>query len=124
MNVTAEGEWELPRGTIAAQVARARVSSCCAELPSEVIETAVLLASELVTNAFAHAQGRIRLRVARTGSQLRVAVSDESAGVELHASTPPLLATGGRGLMLVEQLAGSWGVIHSDGSKTVWFCLP
>jgi anti-sigma regulatory factor (Ser/Thr protein kinase)/anti-anti-sigma regulatory factor len=88
-----------------------------------VMERAVLLANELVTNAVVHAHTEIRLRLELRGDRLHIAVRDGSPRllrlVALEGQTE-----GGRGLWLVEQLARAWGVNrHPDGGKVVWCVL-
>jgi len=92
-------------------------------------ETAQLLISELVTNAVLHARTDITVRLElgpANGLQgpsgptrLRLEVSDASARqpVTRHYS---LEATTGRGLALIDALAGRWGVDRLDQGKTVW----
>ncbi|MCC3653293.1 ATP-binding protein [Streptomyces sp. S07_1.15] len=123
-------EWRLPRH--ARSVSRARTllreQARSWQLPDETVETAVLLLSELVTNAYRHARtspGRqINIRCVADGPALRVEVSD--AGDEM----PRLrLATeadeSGRGLALVNALADWWGAHRRPCGigKTVWFEL-
>lgn len=115
---------ELLRDQDAAQVARAHVRSFCAALGPDLIETATLLVTEVVTNALAHAQGRIVLRLTHERSHLLVEVTDGSAELEVKLRPPSLHALGGRGLVLVDRLAGSWGVLTAAPTKTVWFTLP
>jgi anti-sigma regulatory factor (Ser/Thr protein kinase)/anti-anti-sigma regulatory factor len=88
-----------------------------------VMDRAVLLADELVTNAMVHAHTEIRLRLELRGDRLHLAVRDGSPGF-LRLVTPDPDAEGGRGLLLVEQLARAWGVNrHPDGGKVVWCVL-
>ena len=90
---------------------------------SELIDRAVLLADELVTNAIVHARTEFRLRVALSGDQLRLAVHDDSPRQPRLALLGPEAETG-RGLRLVEQTAKAWGVHHHAGDgKTVWCTL-
>jgi anti-sigma regulatory factor (Ser/Thr protein kinase) len=87
-----------------------------------VIDTAMLLVSELVTNAVVHA---------RTPVEVRIAVGDDVVRVEARdgSTSPPRRvrvgagATHGRGLALIEQLATTWGSITEADGKTVWFEL-
>ena len=99
------------------------------QLPSEeadggdLLATAPLLIAELTANAALHGQvhGRTaRLVVLLDATELRVEVSD-ARGDRLPVSSPDGGGESGRGLLLVEALAGEWGVrpYHSDG-KTVW----
>ena len=89
----------------------------------DVIDTALLLTSEVVTNAVLHARTDVNLTV-HADSGVRVEVSDRSAALprpRRHAAE----SITGRGLDLVEALATSHGVSPAvDGAgKTVWFTL-
>jgi anti-sigma regulatory factor (Ser/Thr protein kinase) len=89
---------------------------------TEQCETAELLVSELVTNALVHAGSRLRLTLSAAHGVLRCEVwdADHRRPRVRHA---PETAEGGRGMFLVEALAGRWGC-HQDGpGKTVWFEL-
>jgi anti-sigma regulatory factor (Ser/Thr protein kinase)/anti-anti-sigma regulatory factor len=89
----------------------------------ELIDRAVLLADELVTNAIVHARTEFRLRVALSGDQLRLAVRDDNPH-QPRLEVPGPEAETGRGLRLVEQIAKAWGVHHhAEGGKTVWCTL-
>jgi anti-sigma regulatory factor (Ser/Thr protein kinase)/anti-anti-sigma regulatory factor len=88
-----------------------------------VMERAVLLANELVTNAVVHAGTDVRLRLELRGDRLHIAVRDDNPRL-LRLVMPDSEAEGGRGLWLVEQLARAWGVNpHPDGGKVVWCVL-
>jgi serine/threonine-protein kinase RsbW len=87
---------------------------------SSVIELAVLLVSELVTNATVHAPSRIRVTVYVDSHWVRVEVEDQGPGQPvLRASTPSQLK--GRGLAVVDRLSTDWGTDRHKGHKTVWF---
>ena len=84
-------------------------------------EDAVLLVSELVTNAVKYGgEGPVELHLERDDGQLRIAVRDRGGTGPL-----PVMrdaddeAEGGHGLRLVDVLADRWGVEH--GSTIVWF---
>jgi CheY-like chemotaxis protein len=85
-----------------------------------VLDSAVLVVSELVTNAVSHARTGCEVRLALADNALRIEVTDYGAG------TPePFRATGrddhGRGLMLVSAVAMAWGVQAIPGTgKVVW----
>jgi anti-sigma regulatory factor (Ser/Thr protein kinase) len=85
-----------------------------------LIPDAVLLVSELVTNAVVHAPGPIELCASEVDDTLRV---------EVHDSSPvlPCLRTpngGGWGLQLVAAMATGWGSSCTDGDgKVTWFEL-
>lgn len=88
----------------------------------ELIETAGLLISELVTNAFEHGRGpRIRVRLYCSAHEYVIEVRDGSheRPVLRHATADD---HHGRGLLLVDALAASWGV--SEGGMTTWCALP
>ncbi|OQR59473.1 hypothetical protein B6E66_35095 [Streptomyces maremycinicus] len=86
-------------------------------------ETAELLTSELVTNALVHTDDDAVLTATLSPSGLRVEVRDSAA----HGPRPRVPsadeATHGRGLVLVESLADTWGVRAQGGGKVVWFEL-
>jgi anti-sigma regulatory factor (Ser/Thr protein kinase) len=93
-------------------------------LGEEICDLAVLVISELVTNAVRHtASTAIMCQVRSTDRLVHVEVKDEGAG----SSTPRKLAPdadaeSGRGLLLVDTLTDAWGVRSSDpdGGRTVW----
>ncbi len=81
---------------------------------AETCDNAVLVASELVTNAIMHtASGRIVCRLRTDGARVRIEVEDEHRA----RPSPPVPAgarrPGGRGLLLVGALSGDWGVKNS-----------
>jgi anti-anti-sigma factor len=87
---------------------------------ADQIDQAVLVTSELVTNAVIHAHSELRLLVELHDDQLHLAVQDASPHLLHLATTPDALAEGGRGLLLVEALATTWQVQHPpDGGKVV-----
>lgn len=105
-----------------------------AELSAEAsdrITTAVLLLSELFTNAVAHTRsgdpgGTVRLRI-HAHPVIRLEVDDDGAdSTSPKALDPSLTDEHGRGLELVEMLADRWGAlgVQSPGDgATVWFEL-
>ena len=84
---------------------------------TDQVATAILLTSELVTNAVIHAQSDIEVTV-RGERSLRVQVSDDSS-----EQLSPVRLGNGRGLRLVDTLAASWGVSPEGRGKSVWFEL-
>jgi serine/threonine-protein kinase RsbW len=87
---------------------------------SSVIELAVLLVSELVTNATVHAQSKIRVTVHVDTHWVRVEVDDEGPGKPvLRPSSPSQIK--GRGLAVVDRLSTDWGTDLHEDHKTVWF---
>ncbi|MFI6930042.1 ATP-binding protein [Streptomyces sp. NPDC050287] len=125
-----EVEWRLPRHARSVSRARAllREQATSWKLPDEVTETAVLLLSELMTNAYRHARvspgHEIWTRCTLEAERLRVSVADANG-------TPPTPRPAlpndesGRGLALVAALSDRWGARPRSGGigKTVWFEL-
>ena len=90
------------------------------------IDNAVLLLSELVSNAVRHTQTpMLTLEASLTDGTVRIGLQDDVGGglrTPTHAidSSEP----GGRGLWLVSQLAADWGWRPLEDGKEVWFELP
>lgn len=101
--------------------ARAFVAQTLIEWEQEtLVPDALLIASELVSNAVLHARTAIRLTLRSDGLRwLRLEVSDQNTRLPLFASCPED-ATSGRGLALVEGVSVTWGVVREDDGKTVW----
>ena len=109
----------LPRSSDSVRVARRHVQTHATMLGSQQRDDAVLMVSELVTNALQHGVGTISLQIDVASDGVRVEVSDEG-NVKLAPSPTPG-AHGGWGLRIVDQLADDWGV--REGSTKVWFRL-
>ena len=108
------------------QVAEARrlVEDYLRDRGEEDGEVAVLLTSELVTNAILHGHGPLELRAHTEGSALRIEVRDqEPASPPVLRSDADLTEIGGRGLQLVDTLADRWGWSAEPEGKVVWFEL-
>ena len=91
------------------------------QLPDDSIEDAVLVTSELVTNAIRHTpdNGPIEVNWRVEKSELTLRVMDSSAVHPERRNTAPV-ALGGRGLAIIEALADSWGVDSRPSGKQVW----
>ena len=84
----------------------------------ELVDSAEMVVSELVTNALRYGSGPVDLTLALTDRTLRIAVADE--GTSLPAPRDAASdAQGGRGLQIVELLADSWEVVVRLTGKTV-----
>jgi anti-sigma regulatory factor (Ser/Thr protein kinase) len=83
-------------------------------------DVAVLLVSELVTNALVHGGPPVELRATRTPEGLRVEVRDNAPDQPVIRDTP-LDVPGGQGLRLVDALASRWGWVTAGVGKAVWF---
>jgi anti-sigma regulatory factor (Ser/Thr protein kinase) len=87
------------------------------------LDVAVLLTSELVTNAIRHEAGEtITLTITRVCGQLRVDVHDTSRTMPVIVDAPAD-AEAGRGMMLVASLSTDWGVHRTRSGKAVYFTL-
>ena len=121
--MTDTGTLPLPRDPSSPERARNEVAAMCRDLHPDVTTVAQLLVSELVTNALRHGRGRIEMQLEREPGRLYVSVEDDSDG-HPAVRTSALDDEGGRGLLIVETLATSWGVRRSGrGGKAVWFTL-
>lgn len=90
----------------------------------DTADTAVLCLSELVTNAIIHTHAGCELRVVLDDGVLTTTVRDGgSAVVGPSSSAGDPLAVHGRGLQLVDMLAGRWGSELDTSGTTVWFVL-
>ncbi len=92
----------------------------------ELVDSAQLATSELVTNAVLHARTRITVAVRDDGDEILIEVADASANrlaaAPIDAAADGALTTVGNGLQIIGALARRWGVRERGrGGKTVWF---
>jgi len=107
--------------------ARAFVSKILGD-QNPVLDVAVLLTSEIVTNAVMHsnsccAGGTVRLIMIEIGEGIRVEVADDGSGLSAPVVKGDLYASDGHGLFLVQSLAHQWGYVRDEGGTIVWFWL-
>lgn len=112
-----------PDGPASAAAARRFVRTALDGAARDLVDTAQLLVSELVTNAVLHARTEVEVSVARLEGRVRVGVGDRRPGRGLVPQRCSPYAGTGQGLVLVEQLASPFGADGGDGGKTVWFEL-
>jgi len=95
------------------------------EISDDTRDAAVLLTSELVTNAIVHARSTVRVcvRIDLERSVVRVGVMDASPDLPV-ARSPRRTAGGGRGIRLLGALSATWGASPSGTGKEVWFEIP
>src|ERR1700730_1856455 len=125
-------EWygcRVPRAAAPAATgeARRRVRAAIRSWPVPVEEdVALLLTSELVTNAVRHEAGQgaqaVMLVISCSSGRLRVDVHDTSHSLPAVADVPADAETG-RGLLLVETLSDEWGYYRTPAGKAVYFTL-
>jgi anti-sigma regulatory factor (Ser/Thr protein kinase) len=88
---------------------------------------AVLVVSELLSNAILHAHpmpgARLQVAWVLDGGSIEVAVSDGGSPTRPHNAHASVLALGGRGLGIVEYLSRTWGIRADDLGLTVWAVL-
>ncbi|EPH46817.1 hypothetical protein STRAU_0122 [Streptomyces aurantiacus JA 4570] len=95
---------------------------------TDVVDDAVVLTSELVTNAVVHAGTAADVLCLRTEDAVRIEVSDHYPEREIPLQGSPATMgspdrEGGRGLQLCAALATRWGVDYTSTHKQVWFQL-
>ena len=114
----------LATGPAAAAEARHQVRDAIASWQVPVDQdAALLLTSELVTNAVRHEAGQaVMLLITCAGGQLRIDVHDTSRSLPAVADVPADAETG-RGLLLVETLSDEWGFYRTPAGKAVYFML-
>ena len=108
----------------ATRSARALVRDLCAtaSIGPQAVETAVLLVTELVSNAIQHGGGSALVDADVDRTRLRVSVADSDPRLPT-AALAAIDAERGRGLLLVEALSSRWGATPLDDGKVVWFEL-
>ncbi|WP_369273794.1 SpoIIE family protein phosphatase [Streptomyces sp. R11] len=95
---------------------------------ADIVDDAVVLTSELVTNAVVHAGTSADVLCLRSDDGVRVEVADRYPEREIPLQGSPVNMgspdrEGGRGLQLCAALAGRWGVEYTPTHKQVWFQL-
>ncbi|MER7888805.1 SpoIIE family protein phosphatase [Micromonospora sp. NPDC094482] len=122
----------LPADRRTPAAARALVRSVLAEADlDELLNEALLLTTELTTNAVEHAGTELDIEVAADEVGLTVTVSDFASGpvdeliVGVRNDTAEIteVAERGRGLLLVDHFASRWGTTYLPTGKGVWFRL-
>lgn len=114
-------EQSFDAGPAATRAARRSVRAALAGVAGEdVVDTAVLLASELVTNAALHVGGTVHLVVRARLGVVRLEVRDSGGRLPAPRRMLDRERTSGRGLHLVATLSDRWGAEPLAGGKVVW----
>ncbi|HEX6264587.1 MAG TPA: ATP-binding protein [Actinomycetota bacterium] len=104
--------------------ARRFVRDSVGPVPSRIVDDAILLTSELVTNAVRHAglddQDEIEVTVSVDPRILRITVRDRGPGFDPEAMVPRS-DEGGWGLDLLRRLSSRWSVDRDSAGTDVWF---
>lgn len=91
-------------------------------------DDAVLLTSELVTNAVLHTSsgrpgGTVVITVLEAAGGVRVEVADSGSELTAPLVRSDVFTADGHGLFLVQSLADQWGYLRDESGTTVWFWL-
>jgi anti-sigma regulatory factor (Ser/Thr protein kinase) len=112
----------LPYTLDAPALARQYLRTYASHLPAADLEDAMLLTSELVTNAVEHGRPTIVLRANFEPPCVTVDVADDGEGEPWIRPVVSRDQTGGRGMQIVDSLSTCWGITrHPDDGKSVWF---
>ncbi|WP_399020928.1 SpoIIE family protein phosphatase [Streptomyces sp. BHT-5-2] len=95
---------------------------------ADIVDDAVVLTSELVTNAVVHAGTAADVLCLRSDGGVRISVADRypEREIPLQSAGQTMVhpdREGGRGLLLCGALAARWGVEYTAAQKHVWFHL-
>jgi sigma-B regulation protein RsbU (phosphoserine phosphatase) len=122
----------LPNDRRTPAAARALVRSIVEEAALDsLLNEALLLTTELSTNAVVHAGTELDIEVTADTDGLTVTVTDFAPGPVEELAVGPKndkvdigeVAERGRGLLLVDHFASRWGTVHEGTGKGVWFRL-
>jgi anti-sigma regulatory factor (Ser/Thr protein kinase) len=120
----------LPCAPASVAVARQRLTAdlAAAGIVRAAVGDAVLVVSELLSNAIRHARplpgASLQVAWAVDNGSIEVAVSDGGAPTRPHIAHASMSSLGGRGLDIVDYLARTWGVRSDPEGLTVWAVLP
>lgn len=119
----------LPYAPASVAVARQRLAAdlSAAGIFAGAVGDAVLVVSELLSNAIRHARplpgSSVQVAWAVDDDAVEVAVSDGGAVTRPTPAQATVSSLGGRGLGIVDYLARNWGVRADDDGLTVWAVL-
>lgn len=86
---------------------------------SQLTDDAMIVVSELATNAVLHARTEFSVSMTWANGTLRVSLGDSSKDLPVVGSPLPTTVTG-RGLLLVSIIARRWGIEIDSSGKSVW----
>ncbi|MGW0082205.1 SpoIIE family protein phosphatase [Streptomyces sp. NPDC003393] len=112
--------WDLqPHPAVVARVRQNATAQLTAWGLTQAAFITELIASELVTNAIRYGKPPVQFRMIHHNTTLICEVSDTSSTTP-HMRRARFYDEGGRGLLLVAQLADRWGTRHTHTGKTIW----
>jgi len=108
----------------AARQARELVTEACARWElTDLVGPACTIVTELVNNVVVHAQTPMRVTLRLRDRHFNIAVRDDSASAPEARGPAHPTAPGGRGLMMVDAVAQTWGYMPLADGKVVWAVL-
>ncbi|MFD9052952.1 ATP-binding protein [Streptomyces zaomyceticus] len=117
-----------PAVPAAVPVVRERVTECLCrwEITEETRRQVAIVVSELFTNVLRHTESEnITCVVVHDKDGLELKVSDRGrGGIRLPTGPADDESESGRGLLLVQAMAGSWGFSQQGEFHSVWACWP
>ena len=111
-----ELRWDLPWDDTAPAQARQLLSAALGPLAPDDL---LLIASELVTNAYRHGLAPLLLCARPDDAQVEVEIEQTAAEARPEVREVDACSLGGRGLALVNQLAEAWQWTESEGRLRV-----
>jgi anti-sigma regulatory factor (Ser/Thr protein kinase) len=128
--VSASSAVLLPHAPSSVGVARRRLGADLRAhgVPEAVVGDAILVVSELLSNAIKHGRplpgGQVQVSWSLGDASLEVAVGDGGGATRPHPVRRGVSALGGRGLTIVEKVSCGWGTRTNEQGTTVWAVLP
>jgi anti-sigma regulatory factor (Ser/Thr protein kinase) len=110
---------EPPAASHARRFLRGALGALTDEDGGDLVDSVVMAANELITNAVLHGRTDFSVRVLIDDDVVRVEVSDENSRLP-QPCLAPSDATSGRGLALVDGSGLDWGIERRGLGKCVW----
>jgi anti-sigma regulatory factor (Ser/Thr protein kinase) len=110
-----------PNEPASVTAARNFVKDTLQGVASGTVQAVELMVSELATNCVRHTDDEFEIIVEQGPEEIRVEATDRGGG-EPRLRSPGPMDAHGRGLLIIDALAGAWGVDRGPGQKKlVWF---
>ena len=113
---------QLSGGALAAGRARRELSRLRDDLDPPLLDSVLLLVTELLTNSVRHAGADSMELAVKVGSEsVRVEIANPGSHFEPVQRDGEVDPDAGWGLFLVDRLSDAWGVVEEPGRQRVWF---